>query len=105
VEPTHIDSHMAAYMFFMDIHIEIAAQYNLPLRFTKNPPPGYHVEQFEEVIAYANDKGILYPDNIVALPFTFEQEITYEQSRQNAIQLIKNVKPGVTELLFHPSLA
>ena len=52
----------------------------------------------------ADSKGIVYPDYVVALPFTFEQDITYKQSKQNAINLIKNIKPGVTELLFHPSL-
>ena len=35
VDPTHLDSHMGAYLFFMDIHIEIAAQYNLPSSFYK----------------------------------------------------------------------
>ncbi|MBO1003954.1 polysaccharide deacetylase family protein [Pseudogracilibacillus auburnensis] len=104
IDPTHLDSHMGAYLFFMDLHIEVAAQYNLPLRFTKNPPPGYHLEQFEKMVQLANRKGIIYPDYIMALPFIFEHEITYEESKQNAIRLLKDVKPGVTELLFHPSL-
>lgn len=104
VDPTHLDSHMGAYLFFMDLHIEIAAQYNLPLRFTKNPPPGYHLEQFDQAVQMADGKGIVYPDYVVGLPFTFEHDITYKQSRQNAINLIRNIKPGVTELLFHPSL-
>lgn len=105
MDPTHLDSHMAAYLYFMDIHIEIAAEYQLPLRFTKNPPPGYKLEQFEKMIQLADRKGIMYPDYVIGLPFVTEPNTTYEQTKQHAIQLIKNIKPGITELLFHPSLA
>ncbi|MBS4204586.1 polysaccharide deacetylase family protein [Bacillus sp. FJAT-49754] len=104
VDPTHIDSHMGAYLFFMDIHINVAATYNLPLRFTKNPPPGYSLESLEQVAQLADSKGILYPDNVVALPFILKEGESYEDSKQNAINLLKGLKPGVTELLFHPSL-
>ena len=104
VDPTHLDSHMGAYLFFMDIHIDVAAEYNLPLRFTKNPPPGYQLDQLLEVAKLADSKGIKYPDQVVALPFTLNEGDGYEESKGNAINLLKNLKPGVTELLFHPSL-
>lgn len=104
VDPTHIDSHMGAYLYFMDIHIDVAATYNLPLRFTKNPPPGHSLETLEEIAQLADSKGIIYPDRVVALPFSLNDGEGYEDSKRNAINLLKDIKPGVTELLFHPSL-
>ncbi|MBW8348571.1 polysaccharide deacetylase family protein [Bacillus sp. IITD106] len=103
VDPTHLDSHMGAYLFFMDIHIEAAAKYNLPLRFTKNPPPGYHVDTLDELIKLADSKGVLYPDHLIGLPFWLNEGDGYETSRQNAIDILKNLQPGITELFLHPS--
>ncbi|MBS4218727.1 polysaccharide deacetylase family protein [Bacillus sp. FJAT-49711] len=103
VDPTHLDSHMGAYLFFMDIHIEVAAEYNLPLRFTKNPPSGFHVETMEELIQLADSKGVLYPDQVIGLPFWLNEGDGYEASRQNAIDILKSLQAGITELLFHPS--
>ncbi|MNZ88959.1 YdjC-like protein [compost metagenome] len=54
----------------------------------------------------ANKKGILLLDYIEMLPFSMPDGLTpdYKMTKDAAVSIIRQLKPGVTELVLHPSL-
>ncbi|OWA36832.1 hypothetical protein B9G55_01775 [Saccharibacillus sp. O16] len=103
VDPTHLDNHMGS---LRNIHhrllIELGAEYELPVRFSAHP--AYASGDETEISALARELGVLHPDTVIGLPFTYSQEQDYEWARDHVIQLLRGLQPGVTEMLFHPSL-
>jgi predicted glycoside hydrolase/deacetylase ChbG (UPF0249 family) len=104
IDPTHVDNHMGACHFFMDIYLEVAAAYRLPFRFMEQPWGPVDDKGVKQIAELAKQQGVLYPDEVIALPFWYEQGEGYEDAKRNAIAVLKGLKPGVTEVLFHPSL-
>ncbi|WP_274650920.1 polysaccharide deacetylase family protein [Paenibacillus humicola] len=102
VDPTHLDNHMGSLRPFMELYVDLCGMYRLPFRFRKNPQN--RIGNEEEIARKADRSGILYPNEIVALPFYLEDGDDYAVTKQRAVDLLKGLKPGVTELVFHPSL-
>ncbi|OWR29575.1 hypothetical protein CDO73_15440 [Saccharibacillus sp. O23] len=103
VDPTHLDNHMGS---LRNVHhrllIELGAEYELPVRFSIRP--AYASGDEAEIAALARELGVLHPDAVIGLPFTYEEGQDYDFARNRVIGLLRGLEPGVTEMLFHPSL-
>ncbi|MWC28225.1 polysaccharide deacetylase family protein [Paenibacillus sp. MMS18-CY102] len=118
IRPTHADSHMgslyglATGRDFLTVVFEVCAAYGLPFRLPRNlltetgqvaPPELAEValKRAEEAEAY----GIVVLDYLLGLPFSEEPGETYEAYREQFIQLLVSLKPGVSEIIVHPAAA
>jgi predicted glycoside hydrolase/deacetylase ChbG (UPF0249 family) len=106
LDPTNIDNHMGSMHHEMEILLELCEKYQLPLRYAKNGLSFRKQENHEEIITLAEKKGILMPDYIEMLPFFAPEgeEPAYHITKEAAINCIRSLNPGITELIFHPSL-
>jgi predicted glycoside hydrolase/deacetylase ChbG (UPF0249 family) len=115
--PTHADNHMgslyglATGRNFLQIVLEVCAAYGLPFRLPRYLPqesgqiaPPELAEQAKQLGALADAMGVVILDYLVGLPFRLQDGDTYESLRGNMQQLLKGLRPGVTELIIHPSL-
>jgi len=105
VDPSNIDNHMKSMHHVTEILIDLCTRYHLPLRYPKRSH-AFLPENHQKLVSLAEQKGVLMPDFIEMLPFTPPEgeEPRYEITKQAAISYIRNLKPGITELIFHPSL-
>ncbi|MFC4809553.1 polysaccharide deacetylase family protein [Paenibacillus sp. GCM10023250] len=117
VDVTHADNHMGSLYGlqtgrdFLSETFEACAHYGLPFRLPRYlllesgmpaPPElaGLAMKQAEA----AARKGVLVLDYLVGMPFRSAPGETYAQFKAGMIALLKRLKPGVTELVIHPSL-
>lgn len=100
VDVTHIDSHMGTFQYnpaYMDAYVQLAVEFDLPLRMAsqatmeKNGAPTLRDK-------YAA-KGLVFTDYFV------HEELPQEKNgvKQFWAAILKNLKPGVTELYIHAS--
>ncbi|MBH5317733.1 polysaccharide deacetylase family protein [Paenibacillus sp. GSMTC-2017] len=115
--PTHADNHMGSLYglrtgkHFMVEVLDVCASYGLPFRLPRyltmengQIAPPEMKEQAAAIAALADSKGVVIIDYLVGLPFQLQEEETYDSFKTNMIELLSNLKPGVTELIIHPSL-
>ena len=103
VSVTHIDSHMGTYQYlpdYMNIYLQLAEEFNLPARM-----PSLSTMQTMRAAHFRNvckEKGIVCPDY-----FIFEEFEGYGKDNLEEfwVNYIKNLKPGVTEIYIHGSIA
>lgn len=108
LDPTNIDNHMGSLNKHMDILLDLCEQYDLPLRYPRQVEGFWRdLADHEYILAEADKRGIMLVDYMGMLPFFAPEgeEPKYEQTKQAAIEVIKGLKPGITELVMHPSLA
>jgi predicted glycoside hydrolase/deacetylase ChbG (UPF0249 family) len=116
--PTHADNHMgslyglATGRHFLAEVLEVCAEYGLPFRLPRYVTPeqgGIAPPEMEEqakaIAALADAKGVVILDYLVGLPFHKGEEETYDSFKADMKHLLASLKPGVTELIIHPSLA
>lgn len=100
VDITHLDSHMGTMQYsqaYMDSYLQLAVEFDLPLRMAsqstmeKNGAPTLR-DKFAA-------KGIVFPDYFV------HEELPQDKNgvKQFWAGILKNLKPGVTELYIHAS--
>lgn len=116
VDVTHADNHMGSLYGlqtgrdFLSEAFDACAHYGLPFRLPRYlllesgmpaPPElaGLAMKQAEA----AARKGVLVLDYLVGLPFRSAPKETYAQFKAQMIALLKRLKPGVTEIIVHPS--
>jgi len=97
---THIDSHMGTLQEnpdFLKVYVQLAVEFNLPLRMSaqatmevRNQP-----NLREELVR----KGLVFTDYFIS-PDSKE----YKEVKPYWTNVIKNLKPGVTELYIHASI-
>lgn len=116
LEPTHLDNHMgslyglATGKHFLDIVFELCVRYRLPFRLPRRIPldmkgsPALEAV-LQQVSAQADALGIIILDDLVGLPFRAEPDESYDSYKQQMIALLRNLKPGISELILHPALA
>lgn len=109
-KPSHIDTHMGTLYGsaeFVKVFLKVAEEYNIPANAIDLSDPdvaafyrkaGYPVT--DEVINILGDYKLPKLDNFGSVP----NGKTYEEKRENFFQLIRSLKPGVTEIIFHPSV-
>lgn len=108
--PTHIDTHMGTLYGsadYLKVFLKIAREYNLPANaidlsdtaiaenFRKE---GYPITA--EVVDLLNDYPLPKLDNFSSVP----NGKSYEEKRENFFALVNSLKPGLTEIIFHPSV-
>jgi predicted glycoside hydrolase/deacetylase ChbG (UPF0249 family) len=101
VKPTHIDSHMGALMYNLGyalFYIKLATEYNLPLRI---PSQQVLVEKkVPNLRTQLDSLGILYSDYLIY----GIKKAKGESTKDYWLRVIRELKPGVTELYIHPAL-
>jgi chitin disaccharide deacetylase len=91
LKPTHVDSHMGALFNTPDLfatYVKVARSYRLPfLAFIGAPSPtGQSVLQ----------PGDIFPDTVIVA-----DNVPKERWNQFYLDALKNLKPGLSEILFH----
>ena len=108
--PSHIDTHMGTlygHPDFVEAFLKVAQEYNIPANAINLSDP--------EVVSVFREKGYPITDEVIELVnkytlpkvdfFTSAPNAdTYEEKIANFKQLIKALKPGITEIIFHPSV-
>ncbi|MEK4997965.1 MULTISPECIES: polysaccharide deacetylase family protein [Paenibacillus] len=114
IDPTHLDSHGGSIMGlytgrdFLEIIFDLCEKYrlpfNLPIRILEQP--FFNNDQlrlFQKRISSAKERGILLIDDIISLPYCFYPAAEYSKMKMRLTELLKNLKPGITQLTIHPS--
>ncbi|HET9486304.1 MAG TPA: polysaccharide deacetylase family protein [Chryseosolibacter sp.] len=108
--PTHIDTHMGTLYGspeYVKVFFDVAQEYNIPANAIDLSDPdvvsafkkqGYPIN--DVVISLANKYRLPKLDNFSSVP----KGSTYEEKRENFFALVKSLKPGLTEIIFHPSV-
>jgi len=99
VPVTHIDSHMGTMQYSPDYfkaYVQLAMEFNLPLRM----PSQSTMVKFKQpdLRKELTKQGIVFTDN-----FVYEELDNYKEVKPFWTGIIKNLKPGVTELFIHAS--
>jgi predicted glycoside hydrolase/deacetylase ChbG (UPF0249 family) len=96
---THIDSHMGTLQYrpdYLKVYIQLALEFNLPLRMAAQST----MENFgfPELRKQFEEQGLVFTDY-----FIYDELENYKDIKAFWINIIKNLKPGVTELFMHAS--
>ena len=93
---THLDSHMGTLQLradFFDAYLELAVEFSLPLRM--GPAGGERSVGFP-YRELSSAEGIVFPDHFVLYSGV--------GGRRHAERALFDLRPGVTELYFHPAI-
>ncbi len=109
-KPDHIDTHMGTLYgspAYVKVFFKIAEEYGIPANAIDLSDPdvankfkqtGYPVN--DEMIKLINAYSLPKLDNFTSVP----KGSTYKEMRANFFELVKSLKPGLTEIIFHPSI-
>lgn len=115
MKPSHADNHMGSLYgletgkHFMAEVLDVCAAYGLPFRLPRyvqvesGVAPQEMVEQARAVAALADAKGVVILDYLLGLPFTLQNGESYDSFKADIMRLLASLKPGVSELIIHPS--
>ena len=101
VDVTHLDSHMGTLQLnpdYMKVYLQLALEFDLPLRMaSQETMVRFGQPDLRRQVAA---KGIVFPDGFVY------EELKQEKDNVKAfwLEVVKNLKPGVTELYIHAAL-
>lgn len=103
---SHLDTHMGAVLCrpdIVDVYVDLAVEYNLPILFFKQLPLG--IEQEYPALASRFQKSISKLSNI-ELPLLdrllqFYGGENAEKRKQRYLEEIAKIGPGVTQLIIH----
>ncbi|MFA5326789.1 MAG: ChbG/HpnK family deacetylase [Prolixibacteraceae bacterium] len=109
-KPSHIDTHMGTLYGspeYVKVFLKTAEDYRLPANAIDLSDPEV-VSQFrkvgypitDDVIKMMEEYSLPKLDNFTSVP----GGKTYEEKRDNFFTLVKSLKPGLTEIIFHPSV-
>ncbi len=101
IDVSHLDSHMGTLQLHPDyikVYLQLAAEFDLPVRMASQATLA--ARGFPQLREQFAAKGILFPD------FFVYEELKGEAAdvRGFWLQVVKNLKPGVTELYIHAGL-
>ena len=108
--PTHMDTHMGTlygHPDFVKVFFKVAQEYGIPANAIELSDSTV-VESFkaqgypltDDVVALAGNYTLPKVDNFTSAP----KGKTYEEKVENFKLLVKSLKPGITEIIFHPSV-
>lgn len=93
IHPTHLDSHMGVFFSTPDlfaVYVKVAHEYKLP--FLANRFPGAPAQLFSLV----GEKDVILDSVVIANPAVHSNEW-----RDFYVNALKNLKPGLTEIIVH----
>ncbi|MHA7109850.1 polysaccharide deacetylase family protein [Sunxiuqinia elliptica] len=109
-QPTHIDTHMGTLYGsaeFLTVFLKVAQEYQIPANAIdlSNPKVAAYYKQAgypisEETIAQLAAYQLPKLDNFTSVP----KGSSYEEKKANFFQLVNALDPGLTEIIFHPSI-
>lgn len=118
IEPSHLDNHMGSLYglkygnSFLDIVFEFCQRYNFPFRLpksigeeTKRQLPKEAISSYEKIVELADKIGVKLIDYLVSYSFSLEDGEDYGIFKKKVIDIIRNLKSGISELYIHPGLA
>jgi predicted glycoside hydrolase/deacetylase ChbG (UPF0249 family) len=93
IHPTHVDSHMGALFARPDlfaVYVKVAHEYKLPFLAvrTADVPPA--------LLSALSDKDVVLDSVVIAGP-----QVSVANWKKFYVDAIKNLKPGVTEIIVH----
>lgn len=94
---THIDSHMGTLQYdpeYLKVYAQLAVEFDLPLRMAAQST--MESFKFPEVRKELQAKGLIFTDY-----FVFDELENYKDVKSFWMNIIRNLKPGVTELFMH----
>jgi len=102
IDVTHLDSHMGTLQLhpdYLKVYLQLAVEFDLPVRMASQETldrAGF--PQLRDTFAA---KGIVFPDHFVY------EELKDESKDVKSfwMKVVKNLKPGVTEVYIHPAVA
>ncbi len=108
--PTHIDSHMGTLFGktdYLEVFLKVAMEYNIPANAIELSNPEV-VEKFKK-IGYPIDEKFIATVEKYTLPkldnFTAPPKAdTYKDKLEKFKHLVDSLEPGLTEIIFHPSV-
>ncbi len=114
IDPTHLDSHAGSIMGlftgrdFLEPALDLCEKYRLPFNLPERivEQPLFNTEQlnlFQKRITSAKERKICLIDDIISLPYCFNPIIEYSKIKKQLTELLKSLKPGITQLTIHPS--
>ena len=101
IDATHLDSHMGTLQLRADYHeiyARLANDYRLPIRLASRRRIG--IEGMGAILDQLDAAGVVTPDHLV-----FNGPPTVSETESYWTNLIRTLKPGVTEILCHPAIA
>jgi len=101
IDATHLDSHMGTLQLRADYHeiyARLANEYRLPLRLASRRRMG--TDGMGGILEQLDAFGVVTPDHLV-----FNGPPTVPETESYWTNLLRTLKPGVTEILCHPALA
>ncbi len=101
LDPTHIDSHMGTMQYdgkYYLRYVRLALKYDLPLRMPSQDLCKKY--GFGWMRPALRTLGLVFPDYLI-----FQEEHRGATAQQHWHAILKELKPGVTELFIHPALA
>jgi predicted glycoside hydrolase/deacetylase ChbG (UPF0249 family) len=96
---THIDSHMGTMQYrpdYLEVYAKLALEFNFPLRMAAQST--MEAFGFPTVRDELKKKGLVFTDY-----FVFDELQDYKDVKSFWMNIIRNLKPGVTELYIHAS--
>jgi predicted glycoside hydrolase/deacetylase ChbG (UPF0249 family) len=101
IDATHLDSHMGTLQLRADYHeiyARLAGEYRLPIRLASRRR--MHTEGMGAILDQLDAAGVVTPDHLV-----FHGPPSVDQTESYWTNLLRTLKPGVTEILCHPAIA
>jgi predicted glycoside hydrolase/deacetylase ChbG (UPF0249 family) len=99
VQLTHIDSHMGTLQYrpeYIKVYIQLALEFNLPLRMAAQST--MESFGFPELRNQFKETGLVFTDY-----FIYDELEKYNDVKFFWTGIVRNLKPGVTELFIHAS--
>lgn len=114
---THADNHMGSLYGLLTgrdlllVAFDVCEHYGLPFRLPRyllpidGMPIPAELQQLANIrVKQADERGIVLPDFVTGLDFRMTIGETYELMKAEGIRMIRNLLPGVTEWIAHPSM-
>jgi chitin disaccharide deacetylase len=101
IDATHLDSHMGTLQLRQDYHeiyARLANDYRLPIRLASRRRIG--VEGMGAILDQLDAFGVVTPDHLV-----FFGPAKLDETESYWTNLLRTLKPGLTEILCHPAIA
>ncbi|WP_042219032.1 polysaccharide deacetylase family protein [Paenibacillus borealis] len=114
IDPTHLDSHegsllgLAGGRDFLELTFDLCEEYGLPFKLPRNIVNQPFLtpqmrELFQKRIDSADRRGITLIDDLIILPYEYEDGEEYPDVKCKVFKAVQGMKAGITELVIHPS--